>query len=365
MSGSEELMRECEDSMVRVVYQYPDSDREDVRRNLLFCPAKNQLILEKEVSVGQPAVYEYLRTHRNVHIPRVFQWRICDAKEGDDPQKSPSIDVMEEFIGGRTLEEILSSGETVSDEEKRNWVLQLLDGLYFLHHAEPKIIHRDVKAANIMITDDGILKLIDYDAAKVYRENEKRDTVLLGTDGSAAPEQYGFAQSDERTDIYAVGKLILRLFPEDDRMRKIGRKASMMDPEDRYRGVEELKKAITEQEGTLRDKDWSPWPIPGFRSGKVWKMMIACAGYAAMISLSFSLSLEKSGTPARLWIERIAFLICMLGSVDVCCQWSPVGKSLPGCRSANGAVRALSRIGWSVGWFVLIIFLLSIFPAGG
>ena len=52
---------------------------------------------------------------------------------------------------------------------------------------------------------DGGVKLIDFDAARVCKERKETDTVLLGTEGYAPPEQYGFAQTDARSDIYALG----------------------------------------------------------------------------------------------------------------------------------------------------------------
>ena len=66
---------------------------------------------------------------------------------------------------------------------------EICDGLLFLHAAEPPIIHRDIKAENILIDRTGCVKIIDYDAAKMYHKGKNRDTVLIGTEGSAAPEQ--------------------------------------------------------------------------------------------------------------------------------------------------------------------------------
>ena len=75
--------------------------------------------------------------------------------------------------------------------ERVDILAQICDGLEFLHSANPSIIHRDIKASNIMVTDDFVVKIIDYDAAKIYVTGQTKDTMMIGTQGLAAPEQYG------------------------------------------------------------------------------------------------------------------------------------------------------------------------------
>ena len=116
--------------------------------------------------------------------------------------------------------------------------------MIFLHSAQPPIIHRDIKASNIMIASDGQVKMIDYDAAKTKSENKGRDTVLIGTVGIAAPEQYGFSQSDERTDIYAFGKLIENVLPDSNDAMVVAQNATKLQPELRYQNMKQVKRAV-------------------------------------------------------------------------------------------------------------------------
>ena len=116
----------------------------------------------------------------------------------------------EEYINGETLAEILGNGP-ISDEKAVHWIRQLCEAVRFLHEQSSIIIHRDIKPSNIMLSFDGIIKLIDFDASKEFTPNQQRDTELIGTPNYAAPEQYGFAASDPRTDIYAVGILLHEL----------------------------------------------------------------------------------------------------------------------------------------------------------
>jgi hypothetical protein len=192
-----------------------------------------QICIRKVLSVYQIRVFQYLKDHHDPHIPVIHSFWEEDGK----------LTIIEECIKGRTLEYVLEN-EHPDDCGKRRILNEICDGLIFLHSAEPPIIHRDLKLSNIMLTDDGSVKIIDYDAARIWSADQKCDTELLGTPGSAAPEQYGFGQSDERTDIYALGVIIRAMFPADRFMLRIAEKATRMDPSDRYPKVTDIQKKL-------------------------------------------------------------------------------------------------------------------------
>lgn len=223
-------------------------------RSIVMDPETEELYYRKRLSVYSVPVFRFLKEHTHKNLPKILMfWQ----EEGD-------LVVIEELIQGKTLEQYLnpemSSEKDRNDagkntdgnislkqpdfEEKKRILLEICDGLSFLHHADPPIIHRDIKASNIMIRGDGSVKIIDYDAAKQYIPEKTRDTVLMGTQGIAAPEQYGFAQSDERTDIFALGKLVERLLPESKYAGKIAEKATKLQPELRYETVEQMRRQI-------------------------------------------------------------------------------------------------------------------------
>ena len=122
-----------------------------------------------------------------------------------------------EYIEGETLEEYEERRGGFSETELISIGMMILEKLRILHELPNPVIHRDIKPKNILLTGepDSAMErdivLIDYDAARFYKENAESDTVHLGTKQTAAPEQYGFAQSDVRTDIYGVGKTLIRL----------------------------------------------------------------------------------------------------------------------------------------------------------
>lgn len=118
-----------------------------------------------------------------------------------------------EFVPGRTLEEMLEEQtEPFPEDRVLVWAEQLCDVLSYLHGQNPKIIYRDLKPGNVMIVEGkDTVKLLDLGIARLYKPGKQKDTILLGTPGYAPPEQYGKGQTDERSDIYALGALLHHL----------------------------------------------------------------------------------------------------------------------------------------------------------
>lgn len=117
-----------------------------------------------------------------------------------------------EYIEGYTLEDLLErNGGPFSERRVLKWAEQLCDVLDYLHSQQPPIIFRDLKPGNIMLRRDGCIKLIDFGIARIFRRSSTHDTQLLGTPGFAPPEQYGTAQTDERSDIYSLAMTLFQL----------------------------------------------------------------------------------------------------------------------------------------------------------
>ena len=114
--------------------------------------------------------------------------------------------------------------------------------------------YRDIQPKNIIITNEGSLKIIDFDISRKENENATHDTTLLGTVGYAAPEQYGFAQTTNRSDIYSIGAVLKELssFSELD---KIIAKCMEMDPANRYENVEQLENELEKVKGQAERKN--------------------------------------------------------------------------------------------------------------
>lgn len=201
--------------------------------------------------------------------------------------------VIEEYIAGKTLAKILEQEGKLSEHSVKRVVGQICDGLFFLH--KHNIIHRDINPNNIMIADDGCAKIIDFDISRSVKKHSCADTAVLGTVGYAAPEQFGFSQSDERTDIYAVGVLanvmLTGKLPSDriyeGRLGDVIKKAVSIDAKARYKSIISFKHAFLN-----RPDENTPLPmralrtVPGFRTWVWWKMLLAVIFYGTYCPLS-------------------------------------------------------------------------------
>ena len=122
-----------------------------------------------------------------------------------------------DFIDGDTLQRLQQRiNEPLPQPQVIAWALQLCDILIYLHSQTPPVIFRDLKPSNIMIESAGQIRLIDFGIARLFKPGRSQDTIPLGTDGYAPPEQHGKAQSDPRVDIYALGVTLYELLTRYD-----------------------------------------------------------------------------------------------------------------------------------------------------
>ncbi len=118
-----------------------------------------------------------------------------------------------EYIQGQTLEDILKRSHRgyLSLNKAMHIGEALANVLSYLHEQRPAVIFRDVKPANVMLTRTGRVYLIDFGIARRFSSLKSKDTGPLGSPGYAAPEQYGRAQSDQKTDMYGLGATLQTL----------------------------------------------------------------------------------------------------------------------------------------------------------
>lgn len=159
--------------------------------------------------------------------------------------------VIEEYISGRTLKECLEGKLIFSAEQQEQMAHQLCSVLELLHGKG--ILHRDIKPSNIIVMHDlQQVKLIDFGIGRSFNgeaEKETQDTCIMGTPGYAPPEQYGFSTTDQRSDIYALGKTLLELQTSDSNPKfiKVLQRCVEFDPAQRYQNAHELAKALAGQ----------------------------------------------------------------------------------------------------------------------
>ncbi|NJM07941.1 serine/threonine protein kinase, partial [Candidatus Gracilibacteria bacterium] len=117
-----------------------------------------------------------------------------------------------EYVPGQTLEDMMHEANApLLKTQVLGYGIQLCRVLNYLHTQTPPIIYRDLKPSNVMLTPEGVLKLIDFGVARTFKKSKQKDTIAMGSAGYAPPEQYGKGQTDPRSDIYALGATLLHL----------------------------------------------------------------------------------------------------------------------------------------------------------
>ena len=191
------------------------------------------VVLKRITLTGLP--YRMLKGKDYPLIPRILH---CIEDNGETV-------VVEEYVQGESLLDRIGRKAYLSERETESSVLlQLCEGLDEIH--AQGIIHRDIKPSKLILQSGGIIRLIDFDAARTVKEHSGEDTMHLGTRGYAPPEQFGYGQTDARSDIYSIGSTMRKVLQEEygGYLVKIFAKCTEIDPDRRYRNLQELRRAL-------------------------------------------------------------------------------------------------------------------------
>lgn len=216
--------------------------------------------------ISEPHVMKHLR---HPSLPRVF-----DVIEND-----AFLYLIQDYIEGKTLESILQNQGAIPEEQLIQWAIAICDVLSYLHSLKPNpIIFRDIKPSNLIVEASGEIRLVDFGIAREYRQDFDGDTVCMGTVGYAAPEQFGTAQSDARTDIYSLGVTLYHcltgISPDEGAFltkqpgmlngswnpvfAEVIERAIKQDPELRFQSAEDMRFALEQSigisHGSLRNR---------------------------------------------------------------------------------------------------------------
>lgn len=320
----------------------------------------NKIYVKKVLDVYNYNVYQQLASNPIPGIPKIYS--LCE--------ENGALTVIEEYISGETLQEILNQCGLLNEVTVAEYIIQLCDILSRLHSLN--IVHRDIKPSNIIVDRSGQITLLDLNAAKYADPSKKEDTVLLGTNGFAAPEQYGFGSSNFQTDIYAIGILINTLLTGTSPIHQISagcftpvvKKCTQLSPADRYQSVAALKKAVINlhlsKNGSKLSNENSFIP-PGYRTGNASHMIFATIGYVLIVILGFNL--EIASTLTILWIERIFFIFSMFVMVLFTCNYRNIQRHFPLCSSKNILVQMIGILLFDVLIFLLLMVIMVIIEA--
>lgn len=359
-------------------YQHLGALREDKSIDLVRNQQTGLIGVQKVISSELYPVYLFLKEHTNPYLPVIYECIQLDENR---------LLIIEEYETGKNLEECLESGMKFSEAEAAGMIRDLCMALQPLHDAKPPIICRDLKAENVMLTADHRIKLIDFDIARQYQPGKHRDTVMMGTEGYAAPEQFGFSQTDARTDIYGLGVLFNYLltgkFPVEEKaagqMGEIISCCTAMNPEERYQNVTELmraleKAAVQKSSGQMevsvtasnhvkknRDMSWAP---PGFHSDNFWKMILAGLGYLFVAWICFSMDFHNTnGTTANTtiqYVNRICLWSSQMASIFLIGDYRGVRRKIPLLNHPARFIRIIGDVLLYMALFVAAVMIAMI-----
>lgn len=350
------------------------------------------IYIKKELKNYNLDVYNQIIKIENIYMAKIYEMFKCDD----------SLIVIEEFINGKTLQRILDDNGPLDEDIAIGYIINLCSILDILHNQTPPVIHRDIKPSNIIIDNSGVLKLIDFDVSRVYKEESNMDTHILGTKGYASPEQFGFEQTDCRSDIYSVGVLINVLTTgkhikeklNEGKLKDIIEKCTSLSPGSRYSSVKELqmdlskilsekekneniklnlkKDNVIEKKGTktLNDKKGTKikykknkffsiiGEIPGYRKKNIISIIIATLWYSFLI---FGLTANFEKGNIKLILEDIFFVSLLMLMTLLNCNFKGIIGVLPITRSSKIYNKIGGLILYNILLFAIYGVILDIF----
>lgn len=340
--------------------KYQDYGRlnDEINIHLVRNIQDGKICVKKIMDSAQKSVAEFRKNNPNRYIAEVYDYFFVDDK----------LVVIEEYVEGVTLEQY-TMGEGISEQEAMEFGYQICLALQFLHQANPMIVYRDLKPQNVMVTKENTIKLIDFDISREFEKGKTKDTQLLGTAEFAAPEQFGYFQSDNRTDIYAFGVLFNYMLtgkvPAEElaegKYRGVICKCTEFEPQKRYQSMEEVVKALNVPKEARQYAPNDSWMIPGFRSRVWWKMMLAVVGYSAITFFILGFTWDYDFYD-KLLVRTSFFLFCLL-AIFITTNYRGMANKSKYLKSKNIVVKILGHIGvWSVSilmaWYIIFVFLL-------
>ncbi len=221
---------------------------------------------------------DLLKKLNHPHLPSIIDVIDCDD----------TFLIVMDYIEGNPLSKALETSGAQNQDDVIEWAKQLCDVLGYLHSRKPPIIYRDMKPSNVMLKPDGNVMLIDFGTAREFKSSSVADTTCLGTQGYAAPEQFGgHGQTDARTDIYCLGATMYHLVTGHNPatppyemypirqwnpmlssgLEEIILKCTQRNPEDRYQSCAELLYALDH----YKDLDIENKKVQSFK----WKTFLA------------------------------------------------------------------------------------------
>lgn len=230
--------------------------------------------LVKETATGILCVLKWGRNRQTEFLRNEMEImkKMADRKLSGIPkayrifEENGEVYLVREYIEGMSLAQMVLQKGGISEAEICRISRKICQTAEQFQNPDETMIHRDIKPENIVVTPGGEVVFIDFGTMRSYKKDGSRDTFVVGTRGTAAPEQYGYTQTDQRTDVYAIGQTMLYMVSESyemnqlsecavsRRMKKIIEKACSFEPDKRYGDVAQLRRAVEKCQANNRKK---------------------------------------------------------------------------------------------------------------
>lgn len=230
--------------------------------------------LVKETATGILCVLKWGRNRQTEFLRNEMEImkKMADRKLSGIPkayrifEENGEVYLVREYIEGMSLAQMVLQKGGISEAEICRISRKICQTAEQFQNPDETMIHRDIKPENIVVTPGGEVVFIDFGTMRSYKKDGSRDTFVVGTRGTAAPEQYGYTQTDQRTDVYAIGQTMLYMVSESyemnqlsecavsRRMKKIIEKACSFEPDKRYGDAAQLRRAVEKCQANNRKK---------------------------------------------------------------------------------------------------------------
>ena len=230
--------------------------------------------LVKETATGILCVLKWGRNRQTEFLRNEMEImeKMADRKLSGIPktyrifEENGEVYLVREYIEGMSLPQMVLQKGGISEAEICRISRKICQTAEQFQNPDEPMIHRDIKPENIVVTPGGEVVFIDFGTMRSYKKDGSRDTFVVGTRGTAAPEQYGYTQTDQRTDVYAIGQTMLYMVSESyemnqlsecavsRRMKKIIEKACSFEPDKRYGDAAQLRRAVEKCQANNRKK---------------------------------------------------------------------------------------------------------------